>query len=235
MKIHLYIATGAVALALIASPAFADSDRGDRHDRFGLNIGSIISELKKDKHERRGDNRDNDKRSATSTVSVRGTVTAVSSTIITLTGENGATYTVQAANASFDGGVLADVRVGDTLKVKGTMSGTVLVATHVHNKDHQARAISARLDNLRAGIVTSVSGGTFTLTRFGTGTSATITTNASTTVKVNGKATTTAAITPGSAVIVVASSSTTTPDTAVGQIIHVINKGFGALKHFLFR
>lgn len=238
MKKNLLIA-GAIAAALIASPVYADDDSGNRGERFGLNLGSIISELKKDKKEhredRKGDNRDNDKRSATSTVSVRGDVTSVNSTVITLSGENGATYTVQAANASFEGGALADLRVGDTLKVKGTMSGTILVATKIHNKDHASRSISTRLENLRAGIVTSVSGNTFTLTRFGTGTNATILTNASTTVKVNGKATTTAAIAAGDAVIVVGSSSTTTPDGAVAQIVHVINKGFGWLKHFLLR
>ncbi len=224
------IAALAVGAMLAAAPAHAESDKS-HGEGFGLKLGGIARILSDEKREhKRGDTA-----KADGAVSVHGTVSAISGSILTLSGKNGATYTVQAANAEVTNGVLADIDVGDTVKVKGTLSGSIIVATRVDDTHINKRDMQARLENLRAGIVTSVSGGVFTLTRFGTGTSATVTTNASTTVKLNGQATTTAAITPGTAVVVVGSSGTTSPDTVVGSVIHVITKGFGWLKHFLAR
>lgn len=245
MKKKYLIAASALTIALFASPAFAESGKGEDGDRFNLGrvISSLVKERNEDRKEHREENREDRKddrkhatsTKATSTISVHGTVTAVNSTVITLSGKDGVVHTVQAANATFEDGSLATIAVGDTLKVKGTMSGTVLVATKIEEKGEKHREFKAKLENLRAGIVTSVGSGVFTLTRFGTGSTSTITTNASTTVKVNGQATTTAAITPGSAVIVVGSSSTSTPDTAIASIVHVITKSFGWVKHFLDR
>ena len=77
---------------------------------------------------------------------VFGTVTAVSGTTITLTSKGfGAsatetTYTVDASNAKFEKSVsgaqpttaiISDIAVGDTVGVRGTVTGTSVVATDV--------------------------------------------------------------------------------------------------------
>lgn len=247
-KKHIIATSVAAATLLIGMPAFADSDRSDKRDWNGIHLGSITRLLDNDKrgnsytHDWRGDKKDHKKDkgdSATSTIAVSGTVTAINSTVLTISGANSAIYTVQTASASLSSGgraiALSEIRVGDSVKVKGTMSGTVLVATKLTDTSIYKREAIAKLENLRAGIVTSVSGNGFTMTRFGTGTAATVSTNSSTVVKVNGQATTSAAITPGSAVIVVGTTSTTTADTFAGSVVHVITKGFGWLKHFLLR
>ncbi len=224
------IAALVLGTVLAAAPAYADSDKG-HGEGLDLHLGGIVKLL--------GDERREEKRSESTqtegTVSIRGTVSAINGSILSIVGKNAAVYTVQAANATIDDGVLSDIAVGDTVKVKGTVNGTMIVATRIDDKHVGRRETRAQLDNLRAGIVTSVANGVVTLTRFGTGTTASVTTNASTTVKINGKATTTAAITPGSAVVVLGTSGTTSPDTVVGGVIHVITKGFGWLKHFLVR
>lgn len=224
-----------IALALlVATPAHADSDR-DKRERFGLNLGSITKTLDKEDRKEKRDN----KAHATSTRSITGTVSAISGTTLTIAGKDAAVYSVNVANATFVAHdlviALSDIKVGDTVKVKGTANGNVIIASKVKNLTYDKRLMLSKLENLRAGIVTSVSSGAFTITRFGTGTSATIATNASTSVKVNGKATTSAAITPGSAVVVVGTNGTSSPDSLTGTVVHVITKGYGWLKHFLFR
>jgi hypothetical protein len=64
----------------------------------------------------------------------RGTVAAINGNTITLTGENGTTYTVDASGAQI-GKVttitVGDVQVGDTLNVMGEVSGTNVTAKHI--------------------------------------------------------------------------------------------------------
>lgn len=227
-----FIASGALAIALVASPAFAESGSNDHEDQFGLKIGNIVRLLNQSKSSKA---KAEHAAQASSTVVIHGTVTAVSGTTLTLSGKNAAVYTVNAASSTVDDGTLADIAVGDTIKVKGTVSGTTIIASRISDREMGRRGIEAQLENLRAGIVTGVSSSGFTITRFGTGTSSSVITSASTTIKVNGKVTTSSAITQGSTVVVVGTSGTTTPDSVAGGVVHVITRGFGWLKHFFFR
>jgi hypothetical protein len=231
MNSRYVIAGSTFALALIAAPLAQAETNVLSEDRLDIKLGNIIRVLDKKKAEHTVAA----KTHASGAVSLHGTVSAISGDIILLSGKNAASYTVNAANAAVDGGTLADIAVGDTVKVKGTVNGSVIMATRIDDKHIEKRELQARLNHLRAGIVTSVSGGVLTLTNFGTGTTATVTTDASTTVKLNGKATTTAVITPGSVAIVLGTSGTTSPDAIVGGVIHIITRGFGWLKHFLTR
>ncbi len=235
------IATGAVSLALLtAMPAFADTEKNGK-DNNGLHLGSIVR-LFNDKHND-DDKRDNDKKHATTTaqgtVSISGKVTAVNGNTITLSGKDGATYTVNAAGAAITAEnrtlAITDIKVGDTLKVNGTLTGTTIVATKIRDKSTVQRDLESKLSNLRAGIVTAVNGTVLTITRFGTGTTSTINTNASTTIKVKGGATSTSAITPGSAIVVLGSNASTTPDSITATFIQVLNAGFGWMKHLFNR
>jgi hypothetical protein len=63
-----------------------------------------------------------------------GKVTAVNGTVITVTRPDGTAYTVNAGDATVQKmvtGSLADVRVGDTIGVKGAVSGTSVTATTI--------------------------------------------------------------------------------------------------------
>ncbi len=232
------IATGAVSLALLtATPALADSNKGRNDDNAGFRIGSVIKLFNKDS--RHNDDKKHATTTAQGTVNVSGKVTAVNGTTITLSGKDGATYTVNAANATISAEnrtlAITDIKVGDTLKVKGTLTGSTIVATTIRDKSTAQRELETKLSNLRAGIVTAVNGSVVTITRFGTGTTSTVNTNASTTIKVKGGATSTSAITPGSAIVVVGSNASTTPDSITATFIHVLNAGFGWMKHLFNR
>lgn len=66
-----------------------------------------------------------------------GKITAISGTTIMVSGLNGETYTVDAANAKVVKGkdtaaTLADLKVGDIIAAEGTVSGTSVAATEIH-------------------------------------------------------------------------------------------------------
>lgn len=67
---------------------------------------------------------------------VMGTVSAVNGSSITLTGKDGTTYTVDAGSASITKDMtvsVSDIKVGDTLMAHGTVSGTSVTATNIHD------------------------------------------------------------------------------------------------------
>lgn len=223
------LAGGALAVALFtATPAFADSDkRGD--DRFEHRSGFLVRLF----DEKRGD----DDRKERSTVHAMGQVTAISGSTLTLQGKNGASYTVNAAQAEFEGAasVLGDIAVGDTVKVSGELSGSVIVAKEV--KEKKVKQAMKRFGDAAAGIVTSVAGSTFVIDTFGSKPAATVTTNASTTFKVNGIATTSTALRTGDAVVVFGSTtaSSTGGTLMTATIVHIISDFWNKLERMLTR
>lgn len=244
MKKKFIMATSTAALVLMAgAPAYAESGASFTHEgRFDLNLGKVTRILEHkdkdkgndsdEKHERKEARKEH----ATSTVSVHGSVTAMSGTTITVLGRNDVVYTVNAANAEIEHGTLADIAVGDFIKVKGTIEGSVIIAKEIEekemgDKERERNAIFERLNDLRVGIVTALTPTGFTIARFGSGTT-TVTTNASTTVKAPGKdATSTIAV--GSKVIV--GGSTSTSDSITANFVLVLNKGLGWMKHWFGR
>ena len=63
-----------------------------------------------------------------------GSVTAVSGNTITLTGKNGATYTIDAESAKVkkvSDSDVSNIAVGDTLQVNGSTSGSTVTATNI--------------------------------------------------------------------------------------------------------
>ena len=67
---------------------------------------------------------------------VGGTVTAVNGSTITVTGKNGTSYTINAGSATItkDETVsVSDIAVGDTIMANGTVSGTSVAATSIHD------------------------------------------------------------------------------------------------------
>ncbi|TSC61322.1 MAG: hypothetical protein Athens041674_810 [Parcubacteria group bacterium Athens0416_74] len=241
MKKKFIMATSTAALVLMAgAPAYAESGASFMHEgRLDLNLGKVTRILEhKDKgnNEEKRDRKEERKEHAAGTVGIHGSVTAVSGTTITVLGKNDVVYTVNAANAEIEHGTFADIAVGDTVKVKGTINGSVITATEIEekevgDKERERNAIFERLNDLRVGIVTAITPTGFTIARFGSGTT-TVTTDASTTVKAPGKhATSTIAV--GSKVIV--GGSTSTPDSITANFVLVLNKGLGWLKHWFGR
>lgn len=134
---------------------------------------------------------------------VSGTVSNVSSSGFSLTDNSGMVWTVNAGSASimeaFGQAVsLSGVTSGSHANVQGTASGNVITANRIVVSPANTHPASGR------GTVTAVSGGSFTLqlNNHGIISSATVNTNASTTVTHNGTSTTASAITVGTKVAV---------------------------------
>lgn len=75
---------------------------------------------------------------------VMGTVSAVNGSTITLTGPDGASYTVDASSANVQkmvAGALTDVVVGDRIGVHGDVSGTSVKATRIMDDMPQMPAV----------------------------------------------------------------------------------------------
>lgn len=124
-------------------------------------------------------------KSRKSGVAVSGTVSAISGSSITLTAKNGIAYTVDASSAKlyrrFGAAMqISDMQNGDTLQIKGTVSGTSVAATEIRDQSLQAK------NGVFTGKVTAVSGSSFTL-QAGRG-SQTVNTDSSTVFKKNGQA-----------------------------------------------
>ena len=252
MKTTKYVlASSAVTLALlVAAPVLADSDhrgswqKGDSEFRAGVLTRLFHSDNRDNEH--RNENADRDKRdredrderrSATSTLNssvvIVGTISAINGSQLTVTGNNGTTYTVDAANAALNGSlgavVLGDLRVGDTIVVRGKLNGTALTANTIRDISLAQRLFVSTIGATGAGVVTSISGNTFTINPIGNGATTTVTTNASTTYKVNGQATTSSALAVGSNVII---GGTSTSDTSItASLVSIWNIGLGFLRH----
>ncbi|MDB5238528.1 MAG: hypothetical protein JWM46_798 [Candidatus Kaiserbacteria bacterium] len=258
MNKKIILASSAVSVAmLMAAPVFADTNGSAKVDvgDHGFGLSSIVQlfsgkghdDLKvkvenststKDRNDNDNENRDEHK-SATSTnaqikTGVSGTVTAVNGSTITLRGSDNVLYTINAGSASFVGAgdfnvSLADIRVGDTLVVRGTVSGTTVTATKIADQAIRARVFLNAIGAAGAGVVTSVNGSSFTVTPIGRNATTTVTTNGSTSYLVNGTASTSAALTVGSRVLIV---GTTTSDTSISaSLVSIFSKGFGFVKH----
>ena len=93
-----------------------------------------------------------------------GVVSAISGTTITMT-EGTATYTVTAGSATFTKNgataTIADIKVGDTIAVEGTVSGTNVTATKVMDGMPPHGMRHAPLGN--DGTVTAINGTTITM------------------------------------------------------------------------
>lgn len=101
-----------------------------------------------------------------------GTVTAINGNSITMTSKNGTSYTVDATTTKITKAdattTLANIQVGDSLFVRGTTTGTNIVATNIidgitkakgfeKNEKHSAKA------NLYFGTIAAVNGSSFTI------------------------------------------------------------------------
>ena len=97
---------------------------------------------------------------------------------------------------------------------------------------HGQRAFLNAIGAAGAGVVTSVTGPTFTIDSIGAQTTTTVTTNGSTTYLLNGQATTSNALSVGSKVFV--SGTTTSATSITASIVSIWNSGISFLRHLIF-
>ncbi len=102
---------------------------------------------------------------------VGGTVTAVSGNTITVTGKDGKTYTIDAGSATItkdETVTVSSIAVGDTVMANGTVSGTSVTATSIHDgKAPMGGGFGGRGFGKGRGIhgtVSAISGNTLTVT-----------------------------------------------------------------------
>ncbi len=168
---------------------------------------------------------------------VSGTVAGLSGATLTITGENGSVYSVNASGATINGSsdtaMLAKIQIGDRVEVKGTVTGTTVAATKITDKALKAREMLAEMNGVRAGTVTAVNGNVITIDRFGTGPT-TVNTSASTFFAAGGSATTSAALKVGSNIVVFGPTTTGVNDSISASVVFVLTHSVGFLKN-LFR
>ena len=102
---------------------------------------------------------------------VAGTVSSISGNIITVTGKNGTSYTVDGTNAvvikNNVKSSISNIAVGDTLSARGALNGTSLTATYILDGNWAMKGapiIQGNGQPVIAGNVTVVSGSTLTVT-----------------------------------------------------------------------
>ena len=105
---------------------------------------------------------------------VMGTVTSISGNTITVTSKNstdttGATYTIDATNAKILKGknttiAITDIKIGDTIMAQGTVTGTSVAATVIHDGvPMRGDGLGMKSGHGISGTVSAVSGNTLTV------------------------------------------------------------------------
>lgn len=248
-------AAAATTLMVVSAPiAFADSNDNGAKEDLGLGFGigkflqlggphesanadvhaNVNAAFKTDKHDRGDNDNDADHGHATSTpntVSIAGKVTAKAGTALTVAGNDGTTYNVDGATAKVKGESFADIAVGDTVVVNGTLNGTALTAKTVLDTTSLRVKVQNALSHVTGGIVTAVNGATFSIDNLLNPTT-TVVTNSNTVVKGKDGATTTAALQVGQRVIVVGTTTATSTsgDTFTASIVKILGNGLHNLR-----
>lgn len=249
------IATGVIALSLFAAaPVFADTNVESNN---GLHLGLFTKILRAEQRENRQEDRQQDRKDAredakqnhatstnastTKQFTIEGTVTFVSGSTLTVVGNHGATYSVNAANASVVGHnnvvlTLAALAVNDKVAVTGTLSNNMIIASKIKDKSDETGKTAKPLKVMRsvsAGIVTAINGASVTLSNFGSSGTTNLTTNTATKYFVKGSATSSAALTTGAHVLVLGTSTATSTGSVNASIIVILTEGLNWIKHLL--
>lgn len=147
------IVTLAAAVLIITGATFSD--------RVFASSTSAISTKKGEyaKHQ----NRDN---------GVGGTVESITNSLIVIKTKDSVTYTIDTTNVKLFKGKdtvinLSDIKVGDKIFAKGTISGNIVIATEIHNgKTASGNGLKKAKKQFQGviGVVTSINGNSITLT-----------------------------------------------------------------------
>jgi len=237
-KINYFLASSAAALLLVASPMLAsahnDSDKGSQSEdrvKIELNWKDNINFLL------HGGTAPQQPTQQNGEIRTTATITAINGSTLTVKAKNDAVYTVNTAGAEIKDSddvtaTVAQMKVGDTVTIKGNLNGSVIAAEKISDSALRLRTVLAANGAAGAGVVTSVNGSTFTYTPYGTNATTTVSTASTTVYRVNGEATSSAALQVGSNVVL---AGTTNSDTSIAaSIVGIFTRGFGFFKHVLF-
>src|SRR5262249_33970575 len=159
---------------------------------------------------------------------ITGSVTAISGSTITVQGAHGAIYMVNAGNATVAGHAntalsLSSIKIGDKVSVTGTLSGSMVVATKVHDLSDLTGKV---FRSLEAGVVTAINGSQVTIANFGKAGSTIVTTNSGTQYSLNGTAASSSALSVGSSVFILGTSTATSTNATINaKIVLIITEG----------
>lgn len=194
-----------VALGLLPALAFANGNKQNEGNQTkGVSFGTMMRHNSNGMFElKKSDSNSKANLNYGLRQNVNGTVNAISAVGFSLMDSKGTVWTINTSGAkiftAFGQAIsLADVTVNSHASVQGSVSGNVVTASKIvlsPANTHTAAGV---------GIVTAINGSSFTLqlNNHGIVSSATVNTNASTTVLQNGATTTTSAIAIGSNVVV---------------------------------
>ena len=149
-KIVSFVA-GAMAVGAVIAPsfAFAQTDTSSNQAKTGTSSHSNLFTKKA---------------MVSGAKNINGTVVSVTGSIITITDKKNTTYTVDATNAKYMAGgagdflTLSSILPSDKISVRGTITGTNVVATSISDSSFVARTVFS-------GKVTAVTGSTITLVK----------------------------------------------------------------------
>ncbi|HVY73117.1 MAG TPA: DUF5666 domain-containing protein [Candidatus Paceibacterota bacterium] len=242
-KINICLASSTAALLLAAAPMLASA----HNDSNNSGKGGIKADVKSSMSLNMGANiqhvlfgtplPSHATTTANGSINTSATVTAINGSTLTVNAKGGTTYTVNAANATFSNAndtnvSLSQVKVGDTLRIKGTVNGSTITAEKISDDAARLRTVLSANGAAGAGVVTSVNGSILTIKPYGTKATTTVTTNASTVYRVNGDLASSSAVTVGSNVVI---AGNTNADTSIAaSIVGIFTRGFGFFKHILF-
>ena len=147
----------ATMLSLLLPSGFALAQSNRDKNNNGLHLGELKNKITK---EIKIENRLLKKQFKT----VNGTVTSMSSSTITIAGENGMAYTIDASKAKIIGRfglplTLGEIKINHVLSVYGAIEGTTVSAALIRDE-----SIQIRNENFN-GTVVSVTGTSFALDR----------------------------------------------------------------------
>lgn len=238
-KLYGAVGTIAVLMAILVAPVFAFADDGEKNREkerhtFETKVDAKIAALTKwvgkhgEKHQ--GEN---------ASLAIRGTVSAVASSTVTVKGKDDKMYTVLAGGATIKSIAtssastisVSDIKVNDSIFALGTATGTTITAKHIIVGNWNTISDLEKKKAVAKGTVIQINGDTITLTNKKMGTT-TVATASSTVYRLNGVATTSAALAVGSKVRITGTTTGTT--TASATIVDIVTKGLRFVKHTCF-
>lgn len=215
-----------MALALFGAPALASAHSSSSKGDNGLHLGWFLG-IGNDRHDE-----DKKKELRADLRGIVGVVTDVDGSTLTLATGKGATLSVDASDASWKGATLATVP-NDVVVVRGEREDDEIEATSIVSitglKDEWREAAS----HTKAGIVTDIDGSKFSLDSLGLEEGITVTTNANTVYKLDGKTATSSALGVGANVRLTGTSTGETTFTA--SLVEIFTKSIGHMKSWLTR
>lgn len=215
-------------LVLLGTFSIANADTGVRINGASfLGLGNTFS------HKERDDERD--MKHGKSAIS--GEVTAKTETSLTVKNKDGDVYTVNTTNAEVKHGSLADISIGDRIRAWGKVDGAAVQASHIFELSlKKMKDAKEKVGKVAAGVVTSMNGTVFTIDAFKRNATTTVTTDANTAFKINGQATTSAALGVGSKVVLfgTTTATSTSGDAFSASVVHIMTKGLGYMKYWFW-